>query len=569
MSHSISEEKSHEIHDVPAPVIHHSFWRLVGIVATCTTAMILNTASATAASIALPTIGRDLNIEEYKLQWIVSAYTLSSGCLLLFLGRIADLYGRKLTFLVGMVFLGAFSLGSGLSQNEITIDILRGIQGIGGAAIIPASLGILAHAFPPSKARAIAFATFAAGAPMGGALGSLLGGTLTQLTAQTWRSTFYLMTGISGACFAAGLFVIDKDMPSDEVDKRVDWLGAFLVTAGLTLIVFVLSDGSIAPETWSTPYIIAFIVVGVFLLVAFLFWQYYLERVREDPLRAKSKWLPPPLMKLSIWSRAKGRMSVMLVIAFLEWCSFMSWNFWVQLYYQNFLLLSPVRTMIRLIPMFVTGLSCNLIVALVVGRVDVVFLIVAGTALTATANVLFAVINTNAPYWSFGFPAAIVSVCGADFVFASGTLFVAKVSLPHEQSVAGALFQTMTQLGSSFGLAITTIIFNATLTKQSLKEGVVVNKSGTNAPWDAQLAAYKDAMWGGFAFGVIGAALAAVFLRKIGIVGHRKPPATDEEQTSSAAVIEERTRGDDASEATALSRERRDSEESHKSIEKR
>lgn len=309
----------------------------------------LQTASATAASIALPTIGRDLNIEEYKLQWIVSAYTLSSvrlrrlhisailidiyllqGCLLLFLGRIADLYGRKLTFLIGMVFLGAFSLGSGLSQNEITIDILRGIQGIGGAAIIPASLGILAHAFPPSKARAIAFATFAAGAPMGGALGSLLGGTLTQLTAQTWRSTFYLMTGISGACFAAGLFVIDKDVPSDEADKRVDWLGAFLVTAGLTLIVFVLSDGSIAPETWSTPYIIAFIVVGVFLLVAFLFWQYYLERVREDPLRAKSKWLPPPLMKLSIWSRAKGRMSVMLVIAFLEWCSFMSWNFWVQ-----------------------------------------------------------------------------------------------------------------------------------------------------------------------------------------------------------------------------------------------
>lgn len=120
--------------------------------------------------------------------------------------------------------------------------------------------------------------------------------------------------------------------------------------------------------------------------------------------------------------------------------------------------------MVRLLPMFVTGCICNLIVALVVGRIDVVFLIgtsplsdiihiasltlstVAGTALTAVANLLFAVINVRSTYWAFGFPAAIMSVCGADFVFAAGTLFVAKISLPHEQSLAGALFQTMIQV---------------------------------------------------------------------------------------------------------------------------
>ena len=79
---------------------------------------------------------------------------------------------------------------------------------------------------------------------MGGAIGSLVGGAMTQLTAQTWRSPFYLLTGLSGACFVAGLLVIDKDKPSEEEDRRVDWFGAFLVTAGLTLIVFVLSDGS-------------------------------------------------------------------------------------------------------------------------------------------------------------------------------------------------------------------------------------------------------------------------------------------------------------------------------------
>ncbi|KAF7789732.1 hypothetical protein EIP86_000678 [Pleurotus ostreatoroseus] len=516
--------------------------KAIALVATCTLAMMINTANSTAAGIALPTIGRDLNIVEYKLQWIVSAFSLSSGCLLLFLGRIADLYGRKRTFLVGCLFLSAFSLGSALSQSEIAIDVIRGMQGIGAAATIPAALGILAHAFPPSRARSIAFATFAAGAPMGGATGLLVGGALVQCTAQTWRSLFYFLTGLAGVAFIGGMFFIDNDPPSVEADKRVDWLGAFLVTAGLTLLLFILSDGSIAPNGWSTSYIIAFIVVGVILLLAFLGWEWYLEKAREDPDRAQSKWYPPPLMKLSIWRRAKGRMGVMLLVAFLEWCSFTSWTFWVQLYYQNYLQLTPVLTMIRLIPMFVTGLTCNLIVALFVGRVDVVFLIVIGTTLTSVASLLFAVINTHAPYWAFGFPAAIVAVFGADFVFASGTLFVAKVSLPHEQSVSGALFQTMTQLGSSFGLAITTIIFNSTLTNKSRALGVQVNKSGTNAPLPAQLDAYKDAMWGGFAFGMIGAILAVLFLRGVGIVGHRKDaPAPDSEHEHEHEHDEEKT----------------------------
>ena len=208
------------------------------------------------------------------------------------------------------------------------------MQGIGGAAVVPASLGILAHAFPPSRARAIAFSTFAAGAPLGGAIGTLVGGVLTQLTAATWRSVFFLLAGLGAACFVCGLLVIDKDLPSTEKDRRVDWLGAFLVTAGLVLIVFILSDGSIAPDGWKTGYIIAFIVAGAALLVLFIAWQYYLEKVHSDPelaSKAADKWYqPPPLMKLSIWTRMKGRMAVMLWIAFLEWCSFFSWILWVQ-----------------------------------------------------------------------------------------------------------------------------------------------------------------------------------------------------------------------------------------------
>jgi len=520
MADEESTQAGKEQQHSPEVTTRRSTLSAILLVATCTLPMILNTASSQSASIALPTIGRELNIVEYKLQWIISAFGLSSGCLLLLFGRLADLYGRKLMFLTGCAVISIFSLAVGFSQNEITIDVLRAIQGVGVAATIPSALGVLAHSFPPSRARTIAFATFAAGAPLGGALGNVIGGTLTQLTAPKWRSSFYLLAGLGLATFVSGIFTIDKDVVYKDIDRRVDWLGAFLVTAGLVFICFILADGPIAPNTWGTSYIIALLVLGVALIVVFLLWQRYLERVHEDPEKSQAWWTPPPLMKVSIWTRSKGRMSVILLVAFFEWCSFQSFLFWAQLYYQNYLLLSPILTMVRFIPQSVTGLICNFLVAVSVSQVPAVYLIVLGTLSTATANLLFAVIRTSAPYWTFGFPAAVISVFGADFVFASGTLFVAKISLPHEQSLAGALFQTMTQLGTSFGLAITTIIFNSVLKKESRRVGIEVNLSGTNAPRFAQLKAYRAAMWGGFAFGVFGALLAAVFLMSVGIVGH-------------------------------------------------
>ncbi|KAK7691163.1 hypothetical protein QCA50_006266 [Cerrena zonata] len=222
--------------DVSPPRLARSRLSIIGLIITCTAAMVLNTANSTAISIALPTIGRDLGIVENKLQWLVSAYSLSSGCLLLFLGRLADLYGRKRTFLLGIFVQAAFGLGCAFSKDEITIDVLRGLQGIGGAAIIPAAIGIMADAFPPSRLRAIAFSTFGAGAPIGASIGNLIGGVLTELTSQSWRSTLYMMTGLSALAFIGGYFTMDADVLDMTQDRRIDWIGAFLVTAGLVLI---------------------------------------------------------------------------------------------------------------------------------------------------------------------------------------------------------------------------------------------------------------------------------------------------------------------------------------------
>jgi hypothetical protein len=122
---------------------------------------------------------------------------------------------------------------------------------------------------------------------------------------------------------------VDPDTPSAELDRRVDWLGAASITIGLVLVVFVLGEGETAPQKWATPYIIALLIVGVLFTVLFVYWQYYLERIQNNPNAKYSYWTPPPLMKLSLWARADGRVAVMMIIAFLNWCSFIAWAYWI------------------------------------------------------------------------------------------------------------------------------------------------------------------------------------------------------------------------------------------------
>jgi hypothetical protein len=157
-----------------------------------------------------------------------------------------------------------------------------------------------------------------------------------------------MQCGLTALTFLGGLVSIDPDVPSTEIDKRIDWLGAILVTSGLVLIVFVLGQGEVAAQQWATPCmsgscyiihciplmlfadIIALLIIGVFLVTAFVFWERYLEKVQNTPGASDSLFTPPPLVKPSVWGRARGRFAVMLVIAFLTWCSFFGWNLWVQ-----------------------------------------------------------------------------------------------------------------------------------------------------------------------------------------------------------------------------------------------
>jgi len=251
------------------------------------------------------------------------------------------------------------------------------------------------------------------------------------------------------------------------------------------------------------------LIVGVFLVAVFVFWEVYLDKHSTYP----------PLVRLGIFTRARGKFAAIQGIIFFQFCAFMSWMLYVQLYYQTYKGLTPIKTMVRLLPMSVTGLALNFIVGIVVGWLPALYLLVTGTIATGVACLLFAIINVNTTYWAYSFPSTVLTVWGTDFIFACGSLFVSRVALPHEQSVAGGIFSTFAQLGISFGLAITATVSNAVTTKETSRFGIVPNAEGTNIPLAALLKGYRAAQWTGFAFAMGALVLSALLFRGVGIIG--------------------------------------------------
>ncbi|KAG1852808.1 hypothetical protein DFJ58DRAFT_914355 [Suillus subalutaceus] len=304
---------------------------------------------------------------------------------------LADLYGRKKAFMPGTLCQIAFASVVALHKtltDDLTLAVLRAFQGVGDAATIPsavnvfdAKLGILAYVFPPSRARSMPFATFAAGAPVGGAFDMIISGVLTRLSSSHWRSVFYLAT-------FNWSFRSDFIRCSPELVKRVDLTGASLVTVGLVLIVFVLGQGEIASDGWKPPYIIALLIVGVIMLALSLLWEWKLERIIDEDLsKMASMWTPPPLLLGS------GALSKLLVV------------------------------------------------------------------------------NTGQNYDSHVYCRPFMQLI---------LMVVAKLPL--------VIF-----IGTAFSLAISTIVFNTVVDKESAKLGVTINSRGTDAPIFAQLMGYEDA----------------------------------------------------------------------------
>ncbi len=180
--------------------------------------------------------------------------------------------------------------------------------------------------------RTLAYACLGGGAPIGGSIGVTLGGILTQYS--SWRAIYWLISGIALIPAAAAFWIVPDIMPSKDVDLRIDWVGAATSLIALVLLLFVLSDASTAPKGWTTPYILALLIISLLLLGFFIWWQNYIEHTLHRP----------PLMRLALFTRGGGKLGAVYAVVFLMFGGFISFLYLADLYLQQYAELDPIHT---------------------------------------------------------------------------------------------------------------------------------------------------------------------------------------------------------------------------------
>lgn len=229
------------------------------------------------------------------------------------------------------------------ATNEIAFDLLRGLQGLGGAANVPTAIGILATTFEPGKARNYAFSFYAAGAPMGSVMGNLLGGLVAQYA--SWRWIFWILCIMASIVTVAGYFIIPSPPKSAATPRAsIDWIGAFLVTVGVLVLLFAMAEGNVVG--WNRPYIPVLIVLSICFIITFVSWQLYLEKYTDRR----------PLMKVTLFKRIKVSAAITAMAFFFS--AFNNYLIFSTYFYQEYLGLDAIQTTLRFIP-YVQFVYCH------------------------------------------------------------------------------------------------------------------------------------------------------------------------------------------------------------------
>ncbi|WYZ35220.1 hypothetical protein EsH8_I_001496 [Colletotrichum jinshuiense] len=521
-----SDDDSSSIDSFPKKSVM-STARSIALVTTVSGASFMNTLSVQAVVIILPTIGRDIGIPESRLQWIVSAYSLTFGCFLLLWGRIADIYDKRIIFIAGTAWLAVMTLANPFVPNEIAFNVFRGLQGLGAAANVPTAIGILGTTFQPGKAKTYAFVAYGAGVPLGSVFGTILSGFIAQYA--NWKWVFGVMAMLAGLVAVAGVFFIPP-MPATTHEndvsskKTVDWIGGGLITVGLLTLMLALTEGNVVG--WQTPWISVLIVVSIIIIAVFWFWQRHLEFKTDRQ----------PLMKTSIFH--SGKFCAALAIMALFFSSFNNFLIFATYFYQDYQAQSILTTTLYFLPTGIGGILVAWAAALLISRVPTYILLVCGNVSVSIACLLFATpIPTSTSYFAYGLPAMVLSVIGADMAWPTLILFVSKALPQEDQALGGALVNSVGQVGRSIGLAIATAVQTAVMANA---RGTSVEDAGPVLEWDQpSLDGLRAANWMNFALGITSLTIVVVFFRSSEIVGRADSPPTDNSETEGAVMTTE------------------------------
>jgi EmrB/QacA subfamily drug resistance transporter len=387
---------------------------------------------ATIVNIALPSAQRALDISDANRQWMITAYTLAFGGLLLFGGRVGDLIGRRRAFLIGLVgFAGASAIG-GAAINEAMLLGARALQGAFGALLAPSALSLLAVTFPAGRERAKAFGVYGAIAGGGAAIGLILGGLLTEYL--NWRWALYVNVPIAVIGLAGGLVFI-RD-PAGRARPRLDVLGAALVTAGLIALVYGFTRAE--STGWHDRGVIGLLVLAGVLLVAFV--------------AAESRSKAPLLPMRVVLNRDRGGAYLAVglsVIGMFGLFLFLTY------YLQTVKRYSPVETGLAFLPMtagMITG--STQIAARLMHRVPPRALMVPGLLVAAAGIALLTRLRADSAYAALVLPAEVLLGLGLGATFMPAMNLATTGVDAHDAGVASAMVNTSQQVGGSLGTAL-------------------------------------------------------------------------------------------------------------------
>ena len=413
-------------------------WLVLVVVAVAQLMVVLD---STVVNIALPSAQRALGFPNSDRQWVVTAYALAFGSLLLVGGRLGDMYSRKRVFITGLV---GFAVSSAIGGAAVSFEMLvaaRTLQGAFGAILAPSALGTLVSTFQDPRERGRAFGVFGSVAAGGGGVGLILGGVLTQYL--SWRFTLFVNLIFAAIAVAGALAYMHTSAPANP--PRMDWPGAVLACAGLFLIVFGFSHAETAG--WTAGLTIGSLVLGVLLLAAFV----VAERRSSHPLL--------PLRVILDRTRGGSYVAVGLSgIAIFGIFLFLTY------YLQEVKGYSPVTSGLAFLPLIgCILLSSNVSSIVTLPRLGPRVLITTGMLLGLGGMIYLTQLTVTSSYAGGVLPALLILGLGFGMIFAPA-INTATAGVPRRDSgVASALVNTMQQVGGSIGTAaLSTIALTAT-----------------------------------------------------------------------------------------------------------
>jgi len=441
-------------------------------------------------NVALPSIQRELHFAATDLEWVVNAYAIAFGGLLLFGGRTGDLFGRRRMFIIGALMFTAGSLAGGLATSSTFLIAARAAQGVGAAVLAPTALSLLAATFPQGAERNRALGVYSAVSAGGGAVGLLLGGIITNYLSWRWIMFVNVPIGLLLALAAPRVLIRGEGKPG-----RLDLPGAVTVTAGISLLVYGLAR--VATHDWSDSVTRAALVIAIALLATFVLLE---SRGRH------------PLMPLRIFANRNRSGAYGLSLAIGAALSGML--FLLTLFLQNVLDFTPLQAGFAFLPTALGVIVGAGLTSRLIGRLGPRVPMTTGALLAATGLFWLSAVTAHANYFTDVLGPLVVLAIGLGMAFVSTSATAISAVQPNESGLASALLNVGRQLGGSLGIAIMGTVAT-TVTRNQL------------ATTRFSHAALNGALTAGFssAFEVAGLIALAGFVTALILVRHRQAPA--------------------------------------------